>query len=98
MDNPNDLHPQDHDAPADAAQAGAGKFIDSHERVTEEAGVPDAAAERPSRKAAWLAMGAVALALGLIWIAPGVNDSHRGQTEAGSPAQAIPEEGDADDA
>lgn len=29
----------------------------------------------PSRKAAWLAMGAVALALGLIWVAPGI-DTH----------------------
>jgi len=28
----------------------------------------------PSRKAAWLAMGAVALALGLIWVAPGIDD------------------------
>ena len=27
---------------------------------------------RPSRRGAWLAMGAVALALGLIWVAPGV--------------------------
>jgi thiol-disulfide isomerase/thioredoxin len=40
---------------------------------------------RPSRKAAWLAMGAVALALGLIWIAPGVNDT---RTLSGSAAQA----------
>lgn len=29
---------------------------------------------RPSRTSAWLAMGAVALALGLIWLAPGVGD------------------------
>jgi thiol-disulfide isomerase/thioredoxin len=66
----------------------------------DDAGVPSepAVAERPSRKAAWLAMGAVALALGLIWVAPGVNDSHRQTTEAGSPAQAIPDEGEADDA
>jgi thiol-disulfide isomerase/thioredoxin len=31
---------------------------------------------RPSRKSAWLAMGAVALALGLIWLAPGISDNH----------------------
>ena len=31
---------------------------------------------RPSRRATWLAMGAVAVALGLIWLAPGINDSH----------------------
>lgn len=29
---------------------------------------------RPSRRSAWLAMGAVALALGLIWLAPGIGD------------------------
>ncbi len=37
---------------------------------------PETAPEQPqrpqSRKAVWLAMGAVALALGLIWIAPGI--------------------------
>src|SRR5690606_26618095 len=32
--------------------------------------------QRPSRKAAWLAMGAVAAALGLIWLAPGIGDEH----------------------
>ena len=31
--------------------------------------------ERPSRKATWIAMGAVALALGLIWLAPGIGES-----------------------
>jgi thiol-disulfide isomerase/thioredoxin len=32
-----------------------------------------------SRKAAWLAMGAVALALALIWVAPGIEDDHFGE-------------------
>jgi thiol-disulfide isomerase/thioredoxin len=100
MDNSNDLHPQDQDASAESAQAAAGESLDSHERVTDEAGVPQPAADRPSRKAAWLALGAVALALGLIWIAPGVNDSRSGQslTGAGSQAQEIANEGDPDDA
>jgi thiol-disulfide isomerase/thioredoxin len=54
--------------------------------------------QRPSRKAAWLAMGAVALALGLIWIAPGVNDAGR-PTGSGSQNQgaALENPGDPDD-
>jgi len=40
---------------------------------------------RPSRRATWLAMGAVAVALGLIWLAPGINDSHVDKA-AGKPA------------
>jgi thiol-disulfide isomerase/thioredoxin len=46
---------------------------------------PQEAPDRPSRKAAWLAMGAVALALGLIWLAPGIGDSH---LDEGAPASA----------
>jgi thiol-disulfide isomerase/thioredoxin len=42
-----------------------------------DAGATAAGEGRPSRKSAWLAMGAVALALGLIWLAPGINDSHQ---------------------
>ena len=40
----------------------------------EPAPEPEASAEpqKQSRKAVWLAMGAVALALGLIWVAPGI--------------------------
>lgn len=49
---------------------------------------------RPSRKATWLAMGAVALALALIWMAPGIGDPHL--EEAASPAGEPP--GDPDDA
>jgi thiol-disulfide isomerase/thioredoxin len=33
-----------------------------------------AASERPSRKAIWLAMGSVALALTLLWLAPGLGE------------------------
>jgi thiol-disulfide isomerase/thioredoxin len=38
---------------------------------------------RLSRRAAWLAMGAVALALGLIWMAPGLGDTHVDETAVG---------------
>jgi thiol-disulfide isomerase/thioredoxin len=31
---------------------------------------------RPSRRSMWLAMGAVAVAIGLIWLAPGIGDVH----------------------
>jgi thiol-disulfide isomerase/thioredoxin len=44
---------------------------------------------RASRKAMWLAMGAVALALGLIWLAPGVGHFDESTSEiAGDPDDA----------
>jgi thiol-disulfide isomerase/thioredoxin len=58
----------------------------------------DAAAEsdgRPSRKSAWLAMGAVALALGLIWLAPGINDSHQDATSQQSDYPGEPDDASA---
>ena len=55
----------------------------------------EAAEPRLSRRAAWLAMGAVALALGLIWMAPGLGDTHVEETAAGD-ATEYP--GDPDDA
>src|SRR5262245_29937323 len=60
-----------------------------------EAGQGDVAEPRLSRRAAWLAMGAVALALGLIWMAPGLGDTHVEDTAAGD-ATEYP--GDPDDA
>ena len=56
----------------------------------DEAAEPEAT-RRTSRKAMWLAMGAVALALGLIWLAPGV-----GHFDESSPTSEI--SGDPDDA
>jgi len=41
---------------------------------------------RPSRRSTWLAMGAVAVALGLIWLAPGINDSHVDEASNGAEA------------
>ena len=70
---------------------------------TETSG-PEPAAEFPqepekpqSRKAVWLAMGAVALALGLIWVAPGIerhaDESAPGITSADYPGE--PEDAEA---
>ncbi len=56
--------PTPHTTPEEAG-ASAGGNIDAGEEV-----------RRPSRKSAWIAMGAVALALGLIWLAPGIGDDH----------------------
>jgi thiol-disulfide isomerase/thioredoxin len=42
---------------------------------------------RPSRKSAWLAMGAVAVALALIWLAPGIGDHSSEFQTIGSEAQ-----------
>ena len=65
------------------------------ERVADEPAVTaDAPAgeSRLSRKAAWLAMGAVTLALALIWMAPGIDhvdepSATGGGTAAGSPGE-----------
>ena len=46
-----------------------------------EGTVPEAEG-RPSRRSTWLAMGAVAMALGLIWLAPGIGDVHQEATTA----------------
>jgi thiol-disulfide isomerase/thioredoxin len=41
---------------------------------------PAASEGLPSRRSAAIAMGAVALALGLIWLAPGIGDNHEPET------------------
>ena len=67
--------------PADAPTENAGG---------EQPASPNAAPEesRLSRKAAWLAMGAVTLALSLIWIAPGIEHvDETAPTGAGSPGE-----------
>jgi thiol-disulfide isomerase/thioredoxin len=91
-DKPDDeLHaPPAVQPPQDDADESARKFLASHDAVADEAGVPEPATpQRPSRKAAWLAMGAVALALGLIWLAPGVNNrASNGITVTGTTSSA----------
>jgi thiol-disulfide isomerase/thioredoxin len=51
--------------------------------------------EKPqSRKAVWLAMGAVALALGLIWVAPGI-EPHVDESAPGADYPGEPEDAEA---
>ena len=49
---------------------------------------------RPSRRSTWLAMGAVAVALGLIWLAPGIGDVHVGEVASDGTILEYPGEPD----
>ena len=53
---------------------------------------------RPSRKAAWLAMGAVALALGLMWLAPGIGRSDESDVASQSATSSADLPGQPEDA
>jgi thiol-disulfide isomerase/thioredoxin len=75
------MQDDDSPAPAEADQPST--------EVTPEAQRP------PSRKAVWLAMGAVAFALALIWIAPGI-EPHLDESTDGAPAEYPGEPEDAD--
>ena len=55
----------------------------------------EAAEGRPTRRSMWLAMGAVAVALGLIWLAPGIGD-HQDETAPDGTITEYP--GEPDDA
>jgi thiol-disulfide isomerase/thioredoxin len=58
---------------------------------------PEEGEGRPSGRSLWLAMGAVAVALGLIWLAPGIGDGH--QDEVAVTGGAVDEyPGEPDDA
>jgi thiol-disulfide isomerase/thioredoxin len=80
--DPND--PQQPDRPsgdqaetpaADAAQPAYERFVNGQEALNEALPQePLGEPARQSRRSAWLAMGAVAVALGLLWLAPGQHD------------------------
>jgi thiol-disulfide isomerase/thioredoxin len=72
---------------AEEAQAAADAAPPREAAPPQEAAAPPE--PRLSRKAAWLAMGAVTLALALIWIAPGIDHTDELATEpsAGSPGE-----------
>src|SRR5512134_3667065 len=72
--------------PDEGAETGAGEAA-AAEEATEAAFPPE---PRLSRKAAWLAMSAVTLALLLIWLAPGIDHTDEYATTshtAGSPGE-----------
>src|SRR5215218_8480038 len=70
-------------APAEAdAPAAYDRFVDGQAALEEELGEA-IDPPPPSRRSAWLAMGAVGLALGLLWLAPGITgeDSEQNPTQ-----------------
>ena len=59
--------------------------------VAPQAGPPE---PRPSRRAAWIAMGSVAVALGLLWAASDLSQQPPPDEELSSAATAAPEDAD----
>lgn len=73
------------EASPEASQQAYERFVDGQNSLDQEIG-EQVEPPRPSRKSAWLAMGAVAAALGLLWLAPGVgsNATQQSDTQAGT--------------
>jgi thiol-disulfide isomerase/thioredoxin len=71
----------DSPTPDDQPVAPAGAAPEGETEASEAEG-------RPTRRSMWLAMGAVAVALGLIWLAPGIGDVHE---DAASPDGTVAE-------
>ncbi len=69
------------EASPDASHPAYDRFVDGQSALDQELGEA-VAPPRPSRRSAWLAMGAVAAALGLLWLAPGVGSDATQQSGA----------------
>src|SRR4051812_50185625 len=85
MDEEHPLKPGDQppaDAESDGSQQAYDRFVDGQAALAGELG-ESVDPPRPSRKSAWLAMGAVVVALGLLWLAPGL-----GKNAAQQPASS----------
>jgi len=85
MDEQQPLQPETEQRHADADSVPAfDRFVEGQTHLDSEIGQSIEPA-RPSRKSAWLAMAAVAIALGLLWLAPGVgHDTAQEPPAAGS--------------
>jgi thiol-disulfide isomerase/thioredoxin len=70
------------------------KPMDAEQPEPPPAGPPEEPQKPQSRKAVWLAMGAVALALGLIWVAPGI-EPHVDETTGSAEFPGEPEDAEA---
>lgn len=74
-----------HDEPQTPGGAGAvpeGTEGSGDGRDAAGSAVPGVPEPRLSRRAAWLAMGAVVLALTLVWVTPGVHEQEEARTDA----------------
>ena len=78
--NPSDAEQQPKPTESAGSTPAFDRFVDGQVALDGELGstieppVDLAEGQRPSRKSAWLAMGAVAVALGLLWLAPGISE------------------------
>ena len=77
---PSDAEPRPDAPDSDASPPAYDRFIDGQTSLDGELG-PTIEPPRPSRRSAWLAMAAVGVALGLLWLAPGIGEHEE------SPAQ-----------
>jgi thiol-disulfide isomerase/thioredoxin len=77
----------DSPTPDDQPVVPAGAAPEAETEVSEAEG-------RPTRRSMWLAMGAVAVALGLIWLAPGIGDVHEDEASSGGAITEYPGEPD----
>src|SRR3954471_16145602 len=96
MDEEHPLNPADErpaDAGPDASQPAYERFVEGQAALASELGEP-VEPPRPSRKSAWLAMGAVVVALVLLWLARGIGHN-AAQQPASSADQDSGQPGDA---